>query len=86
MLSAICFNLEQSKVLSSGNGLNDNILASSKLKASIFVDNKTNVTYNLKFVFEREEKFLGNGENAGLHFPKCFQKPPSYGSLKVEIL
>ena len=35
------------------------------------------------------EKHLGKGENAGeqhfLLFPKCFQKPPSSGSLKVEL-
>ena len=41
MLYAICFNLDQSRILSSGNGLtlpNDKILDLSKLKA--FADDK----------------------------------------------
>ena len=36
------------------------------------------------------ENILGKGENAGyqhfLLFPKCFQKPPSLGWLKVGIM
>ena len=36
------------------------------------------------------EKILGKGENAGYQhfplFPKCFQKPPYLGSLKVRIV
>ena len=67
---------------------NDNILDWSKLKA--LADDKLNVTHKLKFVSERIENILGKGENAGyqhfLLFPKCFQKPPSLGSLKVGIV
>ena len=49
MLSAICFNLDQSKILLSVNELpNDKIKDFSKLKA--FADNKINVTEKLKIV------------------------------------
>ena len=53
-------------------------------------DDKINVTKKLEFVFERTESILGKGENACyqhfLPFHKCFQKPPSLGSLKVGIM
>ena len=49
-----------------------------------------NVTQNLKFVFRKVENVLGKGEIADcqhfLLFPKCFQKPPFSGSLKVGIV
>ena len=67
---------------------NDKILDWFKLKA--FADDKINVTQKLKFVSESIENILEKGENAGyqhfLLFPKCFQKPPSLGSLKVGIV
>ena len=67
---------------------NDTIFAQSKLKA--LAEDKMNVTQKLKFVSRRTENILGKGENAGyqhfLLFPKCFQKPSSPGSLKVEIV
>ena len=67
---------------------NNKILDWSKLKA--FAEDKMNVTYELKFVSERIENIFGKEENAGyqhfLLFPKCFQKPPSLGSLKVGIV
>ena len=81
MFSAICFNSDQSKILSSGNGSknplpNDKILDWSKLKA--FADDKSNVTEKLMFVLRRVENIVGKGENAGyehfLLFPPCFQK------------
>ena len=53
---------------------NDKILDLSKFKAQ--ADNKINVTQKLKSVFDRVEKILQKGENAGnqhfLLFPKCF--------------
>ena len=65
---------------------NDKILDQSKLKA--FTDDQINATMKLKFVLGMIENIWGKGENAGyqhfLLFPKCFQKPPSSGSLKVE--
>ena len=67
---------------------NDKILDWSKFKAP--ADDKINVTQNLKFVLGKVENILGKGENAGYHhfhlFPKCFQKSPSSGSLKVGIV
>ena len=66
---------------------NDKILDSSK--SETFADNKINATSKFKFVSERIENILGKEENAGyqhfLLFQKCFQKPPSLGSLKVGI-
>ena len=48
----------------------------SKLKA--FADEKINVIEKLKFVLERVENIVGEGENAAYHhflvFPQCFQK------------
>ena len=65
----------------------DKILDRFKLK---FADDKINVTEKLKFNLGRVENILGKGENAGYqHFllsPKCFQKPPFSGSLKVGIV
>ena len=41
-------------------------------------------------LFDRVENPVGKGENAGhqhfLHFPQCFPKSPSSGSLKVWIV
>ena len=46
-----------------------------------------NASQKLKFVLDRVENILGNGENAGdqhfLLFPKYFYMPCSSGSLKV---
>ena len=54
----------------------DEILDLSKLKA--FAEDKSNVTQNIQFVFERIENIVGKEENAGyqhfLLFPQCFQK------------
>ena len=67
---------------------NDKILDKSKFKA--LADDKINLTNKLKLVLGMVENILGKGENAGyqhfLLFPKCFQKPPSLGSLKVGIV
>ena len=64
------------------------ILDQSKFK-ELAVD-KINATKKLKFVLGMVENILGKGENAGyqhfLLFPKCFQNPPSSGSLKVGIV
>ena len=51
----------------------DKFLDWSKLKA--FADEKINVTQKLNFVLGSRENIMGNGENAGDHFPQCFQKP-----------
>ena len=80
MSSAICFNLDQSKILSPGNGLTlyhtIKILDWSKLKP--FTDDKIYVTKELKFVLGKEENIVRQGENADCqHFlllPQCFEK------------
>ena len=55
-----------------------------------FADNKINVTEKLKFVLERVENIVGNGENAEnqhfLLFPLCFQKASFLRLLKVGIV
>ena len=53
-----------------------------------FADDKSNVAEKLKFVLGREENIVGQTEkmlvpSIFLLFPKCFQKSPSVGSLKV---
>ena len=60
----------------------------TKLKA--FADDKLNVAKMTIFLFNGEENTVGKGENAGyqhfLHFPRCFPKPSSSGSLNVGIV
>ena len=63
MLSAICFHFDQSKILSSGNGL-------TKLKA--FSDKKNYVPQLLISVSDRIGNFVGKGENAFSPFPTIF--------------
>ena len=78
MSSAICFNLDQSKLLSSGNGLNvlyslpDKFYAWSKLKA--FADDNVKVAEMVKFFSDRRENIVGKGENSGFLFPQSFQR------------
>ena len=64
------------------------ILTLTKLKG--LADDKIKVTQKLKFVLGRVENIVGKGENAGyqlfLHFPQCFQKVSSKGSLRVAIV
>ena len=81
MPSAICFNLEQSKILSSGNELN--CLCH---QAKLFTFSKTSACLRFTTLFRlsktlRKKPFqniVGKGENAGnqhcLLFPQCF--PP----------
>ena len=61
------FTLDQSKILSSGNGLNslqnNKILDWSKFKALIL--QKTNLNEKLKFGLRRSKTCLGKGDNAG---------------------
>ena len=58
-LSAICFNLGQSKILSSGNGLNGlfNSLPNDQIldlpKFTVFADVKSNMNKKLKLVLDR---------------------------------
>ena len=56
MLSSICFNLDQSKILLNGlNSLPDNkLLDLSKFKA--FADDNSNMYQKLKFTSERVQK------------------------------
>ena len=67
---------------------NDKIIDWSKLKA--FADDKIHKTEKLKFLFERVENIVGNGENAGyqyvLLFPQCFPKDFYTGLLQVGIV
>ena len=66
MSSAICFRLDQSEILLSGNGLslpNDKILDMTKLK--VFADNKLKVAGTMISLYDRVENIVGNGENAG---------------------
>ena len=67
---------------------NDQILDMIKLKA--FADDKLNVDKITNSLLDRVENTERKGENAGyqhfLHFPQCFPKPSSLGSLKVRIV
>ena len=90
MSSAICFDLDQYKILSSGNGLmrcflnplpNDKTLDVTKSKA--FADKKLNIAKMMISTFDIVENTLGKGENACY---KCFPKPSSLGSLEVWIV
>ena len=91
MLSAICFNLDQSKILSSGNRLNNKILDFSKLYE--FANNNSTRPQMIEFLINRVKNILGKVENAGYQhfvtsnfcfFPKCFRKAHSLGSLKSQ--
>ena len=90
---AISFSLIKVHVINSlfplfNSSLNDKILGWSKVKA--FADNKINSNEKLKLVLGRIENIFGKGDIAGYQhfhlFPKCFQKPPFSGSLKVGIV
>ena len=64
---------------------NNKILDWTKFK--ILADDKINGIQKAKFLMEMVGNIAGKGENAGyqhfLLFPKCFQKAPFPGSLKV---
>ena len=64
---------------------NDKILDLSKLKS--VADSDSNVSNMAKFVFDRVEKIVGKGENAGYQhfvlFPHCFQQPSSFRVHKL---
>ena len=59
-----------------------------KLKA--FVDDKLNVTQNIKVVFHRIDNIVGKEENAGyrhfLLFPQCFHEAFSSSPSEVVIV
>ena len=60
MSPAICFNFDQSKILSSGNELtlpNHTILDMIKLKA--FTDDKINFFQIIKLFYDRVENIVG---------------------------
>ena len=59
------------------------ILDVTKLKTQ----DKINVTNITIAVFDRVENTMGKGENAGYkHFPQCFLRQSSLGSLNVGIV
>ena len=64
------------------------ILGLPKLKA--FADDKSNVTQNIKVVFQRTENIAEKEENAGyqhfLLFPQCFITAFSSSASKVVIV
>ena len=65
MLSAIFFNLDQSKILSTGNGLtlpHNKKVEFSKIRA--FADNNLDVIEVMECLYNRIEN-MGKGENAG---------------------
>ena len=80
MSSAICFNLDQFKILSSGNGLKvrglcgehwtDNSLSNAEFlntaKFRAFAKDKLHVFWIQFFVFDQLESIVGRGENADL--------------------
>ena len=75
MLSGICFNLDQSKILWSVNPFpNDQILDSSKLKE--LADLNSKFDENGRKFYQRVENTVGKGETARheqfLLFPQCF--------------
>ena len=87
--SAICFNLDQSKILSSGNGLTENkILATSKLKA--FSDNNANMAQMVQGFFAKGENteyqcFLSQGHSKSTLSSKgSIRQSPDYNSLSNE--
>ena len=66
MSSAICFNLDQSKILSSGNGLNSFRLNESRLQSKYPL---------IESVFKLKENIVKNGGNAGTHIFSFFMPP-----------
>ena len=89
MLSTICFNLVQSEILLSGNGLTlyqMTILNWSKLKA--FADDKINL--NDKTCFGKGRKHCCKRRNCWLAaispFPRLFSKALSFRVVKAGIV
>ena len=85
-MSAICFNLDQSKILSSGNGLTLYQMFTSIQIQSICKFKKGMCSkIEINFVFGRTENIVGKGEKAGyqhiLLLPICFQKGFSFSRL-----
>ena len=90
-------SIVRQNVVLCGNWLNKNVcfiftlhkfLDMTKLKA--FADDKLNVAKITASLCDRVEKSVEKEENAGnqhfFHFPQCFPKPSSLGSLKVGIV
>ena len=61
MPSIICVNLDQSKILSSGNGLT--LYQRDRTKYKAFADENFNMSKMTEFVLERNENIFGKGEN-----------------------
>ena len=88
MSSAICFDLDQTKILSSVNPLPDHkVLDSSQLKG--FADDNFKFEENSRELFKPVENTVGKGEIARyeqfLLFPQCFQRLVSQGRQKVSL-
>ena len=81
MLSATYFNLDQSKILSSGKGLTCYEIAKFY---------KCPNSLPLKLFLDKVENIKGRGENAGnVHFSpflQCLQKPTPSGSSTLSLL
>ena len=67
MLSAICFNLDQPKILSSGNGLINEQQNFRQNQVESICRKQINIFSNMTNpFFDRLEKVVGKGENAGI--------------------
>ena len=92
LLSAICFNLDQSKILLSGNGLSYFTKGYNfrSVKIESICRRQIKCAENMVNDSESIENFVGKGENASyqhfLLFSQGFQKVVSCGSLKPWIV
>ena len=80
MSAAICFNLDQSNILLSGNGLIQSFVQNSKIltsfKSKAVVDDCSAVAEIVEINCERVENIMEKSEYTGCQlFPHCFQKP-----------
>ena len=74
MSSAICFNLDHSKILSSGNGLNFQVNNTTKQLLSmlrVVADKKINLTLVLRFVSEKVENDEKEESTVYQYYPFC---------------
>ena len=88
MSSAIFFNLDKAKILSSCNGLTchqmTKFLDLSKLKA--FADDKSNIASNLKFNLERVENIQKKRRKCWLPAFSPFPARVSKGEISKSLL
>ena len=88
MSSAICLNLDQSKILLYSNGLTQQNFRLVQI-GSICRQKKLNASEEQKIVLRRVENIVGKGENSAyqhfLLFQQCCPKTSLAGSLKTEL-